>query len=366
MAPVFQGSAVVGVCGGACAAHWASADPATTVTPTDHIATKVVNNGVADQSPRRYVASRPEWCPSTFTNRALDQVMMDVALHQVPQVLALDEDNIDAEDLLTAPNNPGEIRRLTFFFADLVDSTVLSTRVEPETYRVAATASRCDGSLQRYEGHISSTKGDGLLAVFGHPIAYDNDARRAVQAGLEITREVARLSEQACAASGSEIAVRVGVHRGLYLDTAQDDVYGLAANLAARVSALAPPGSVVVSDVVEPLVRNHFEVEVRPPAPVKGVDGLISHYRVVSERVAPAAKAMHGPLVGRDQELARLEENWARAKAGRLTMPAVVFRAASGMGWVGAGLRPRRWSWWSGTTVWCWSWPARHFTRTSA
>ena len=75
--------------------------------------------------------------------------------------------------------------------------------------------------------------------------------RRAVQAGLEITREVARLSEQARRRFGVAINVRVGVHRGLvYLDTAQDDVYGLAANLAARVSGLAPPGAVVVSEAV--------------------------------------------------------------------------------------------------------------------
>ena len=103
--------------------------------------------------------------------------------------------------------------------------------------------------------------------MFGHPIAHEDDVRRAVHAGLEITREVARLSEQAQRRFGIEINVRVGVHRGLvYLDTAQDDVYGLAANLAARVSGLAPPGAVVVSDAVEPLIRNDFELEARPAA----------------------------------------------------------------------------------------------------
>ena len=101
-----------------------------------------------------------------------------------------------------------------------------------------------------------------------------------MHAGLEITREVARLCEQARRKFGVGIDVRVGVHRGLvYLDTAQDDVYGLAANLAARVSGLAPPGAVVVSDAVAPLVRNDFELEVRPAAAVKGVEGLIAHRR---------------------------------------------------------------------------------------
>src|ERR1700739_936443 len=166
------------------------------------------------------------------------------------QVLAADSANAEAEDLLAVPSDPGEIRRLTIFFADLVDSTVLSTRVEPETYRLLVGRYReqvlC--AVNRYEGAIGSPKGDGLLAVFGSPIAHEDDVRRAVHAGLEITHEVARLSDQARRRFGIEINVRVGVHRGLvYLDTAHDDVYGLAANLAARVSGLAPPGTVEVS-----------------------------------------------------------------------------------------------------------------------
>ena len=155
------------------------------------------------------------------------------------RVLAADSSNAEAEDLLAAPSDPGEIRRLTIFFADLVDSTALSTRVEPETYRLVVGRYREQvlRAVNRYEGHIGSTKGDGVLAVFGHPIAHEDDVRRAVHAGLEITREVARLSEQAWRRFGIEINVRVGVHRGLvYLDTTQDDVYGLAANLAARRS----------------------------------------------------------------------------------------------------------------------------------
>jgi class 3 adenylate cyclase len=141
------------------------------------------------------------------------------------QVLAVDSANAEAEDLLAAPSDPGEIRRLTIFFADLVDSTVLSSRVEPETYRLLVGRYREQvlRIVNRYEGHIGSTKGDGLLAVFGYPIAHEDDVRRAVQAGLEITREVSRLSEQARRRFGIEISVRVGVHRGLvYLDTAQD------------------------------------------------------------------------------------------------------------------------------------------------
>jgi class 3 adenylate cyclase/tetratricopeptide (TPR) repeat protein len=251
------------------------------------------------------------------------------------QVLAVDSANAEAEDLLAAPSDPGEIRRLTIFFSDLVDSTVLSTRVEPETYRLLVGRYREQvlRIVDRYEGHIGSTKGDGLLAVFGYPIAHEDDVRRAVQAGLEITREVSRLSEQARRRFGIEINVRVGVHRGLvYLDTAQDDVYGLAANLAARVSSLAPPGAVVVSDAVEALIVNDFELEARPAAPVKGFEELITHFRVVAERAAPAARAARGPLVGRDREVAHIRKSWAHAKAGTLSAPGVVFRGEPGIG----------------------------------
>jgi class 3 adenylate cyclase len=250
------------------------------------------------------------------------------------QVLAVDVGNAEAEDLLTAPGDKGEIRRLTIMFSDLVDSTVLSTRVEPETYRMLVGRYRdlVLGIVNRYEGHVGSTQGDGLLAVFGHPKAHENDVRRAVLAGLEITREVSRLSGQAQRRFGIEITVRVGVHRGLvYLDTAQDDVYGLAANLAARVSGLAPPGTVVVSDAVAPLIRNAFELQGRPASAVKGVDGLVAHHQVLGER-AELARIIRGPLVGRDRELARLAKSWARAQAGTLTAPGVVFRGDPGIG----------------------------------
>jgi class 3 adenylate cyclase/tetratricopeptide (TPR) repeat protein len=250
------------------------------------------------------------------------------------EVLAVDLGNADAEDLLTAPGELGEIRRLTILFVDLVDSTALSTRVEPETYRMLVGCYREQvlSTVNRFEGHIGSTQGDGLLAVFGHPTAHEDDVRRAVLAALEITREVATLGDQAKRRFGIEISARVGVHRGLvYLDTAQGEVYGLAANLAARVSALAPPGTVVVSDAIESLVRGSFELQARPAAAVKGVEGLIAHHQVIGERVE-SVRVGRGPLVGRDRELARLRKRWARAQAGTLTTPGIVFRGEPGIG----------------------------------
>jgi class 3 adenylate cyclase/tetratricopeptide (TPR) repeat protein len=251
------------------------------------------------------------------------------------QVLTLDRANQDAEDLLAAPTaGTNEMRRLTILFADVVDSTALSTRVEPETYyRVIGRYRRhVNEIVNRYEGHIFSTKGDGLLAVFGHPKAHENDVRRAVQAGLDITREVAGFSERVRTRFGFDISVRVGVHRGLvYLDVAHDDVYGLGANLASRVSGLAPPGSVVVSEAIAPLVRNYFELEFRPAQPVKGVDEPLEHYQVLGERVM-LTRIPLGPLVGRDRELEYLRSAWTNAESGSLSTPGVGLVGEAGMG----------------------------------
>jgi class 3 adenylate cyclase/tetratricopeptide (TPR) repeat protein len=250
------------------------------------------------------------------------------------QVLSVDRGNPEAEDLLAASPRYGEIRRLTIMFADLVDSTALSTRLEPETYRTLVGRYRDEVSLviERYEGHISSIKGDGLLAMFGHPKAHENDVRRAVAAGLDITRAVTHLSAHAERKFGVAINVRVGIHRGLvYLDTDQDDVYGFAANLTARLSGLAEPGTVAVSDAVAPLVCDVFELSTRPAAPVKGVDGLITHHKVLAEQ-PKAPPVRPPPLIGRDRERGWLEQAWRRACEGLLTTPGVVFRGEPGIG----------------------------------
>ena len=249
------------------------------------------------------------------------------------QVLAVDNSNADAEELLAAPESPGEIRRLTILFADLVDSTALSTRIEPEIYRtvVGRYRDRARNTVEGYEGHVSFIQGDGLLAVFGHPTAHENDVLRAVQAGLDITQKVKELSERARHRFGFDINVRVGIHRGLvYLDLAQDDVFGLAANLTSRMCGLADPGTVMVSDAIEPLIRGGFELEARLPKPVKGVEGLVSHFRVIGERDLTGFTL--GPLVGRRQEMAYLEESWALATRGALQTPGVMLRGEAGIG----------------------------------
>jgi class 3 adenylate cyclase/tetratricopeptide (TPR) repeat protein len=249
------------------------------------------------------------------------------------QVLAVDRSNPDAEELLAAPEDTGEIRRLTILFADLVDSTALSTRIDPEIYRtvVGRYREQVHKAVDRYEGHINSTNGDGLLAVFGHPKAHENDVRRAVQAGLDITRQIRKLSERVRSRFGFDISVRVGIHRGLvYLDTAHDQVFGFGANLAARICGLAAPGTVIVSETVERLVHDAFTLETLPPKSVKGVEGLVAHYRVASER--DVTTSMHGPWIGRERELAALRERWAQTTSGTLAAPGIAFQGEGGIG----------------------------------
>ena len=180
--------------------------------------------------------------------------------------------------------------------------------------------------VDRYEGHICSIKGDGLLAVFGRPRRTRTTCDVLSRPGLRLPAPLHVFREQAERKYGVTINVRVGIHRGVvYLDTDQDDVYGFAANLAARVSGLAEPGTVAVSDAVAPLVRELFELSARPAAPVKGVAGLIGHHQVLAEQPkAPPQRPL--PLIGRVRERSCLEQSWQRARDGVLTTPGVVFR----------------------------------------
>lgn len=283
-------------------------------------------------SPGNSVASVDELLERAV--RAINEGDRATATTLAGQVLAVDHDNPEAEDLLTAPARFGEIRRLTIVVADVVDSTALSTRLEPETYRTLVGRYRDEAQriVDQYEGHICSIKGDGLLAVFGHPTAHENDVQRAVTAGLDITRAVAQLSAQAQRKFDVPINVRIGVHRGLvYLDIDQDDVYGFAANLAARLCGVAKPGTVSVSDAVAPLVADSFDLAPRPPIAVKGVEELINHYEVVGER--HEAQTRHSaPLIGRDREHAWLRQSWQQACDGELSIPGVAFRGEPGIG----------------------------------
>jgi class 3 adenylate cyclase/tetratricopeptide (TPR) repeat protein len=254
------------------------------------------------------------------------------------EVLAEDPSNADAEDLLAADGLPaGEVRRLTILGCDLVGSTELSERLDPERYRsvVGRYRRRALEIIQgRYDGHVVSTQGDGLMALFGYPNAHEDGALRAVRAALDVAASVAELSQSVSASAGGTISVRGGVHRGLvYIDVEDGDVYGLAANVAARLEALAAPGTVVISEEVRQLVGHRFDVEPLPPAKVKGVERALEPFRVLHERTGLGLRPSASPLVGRQRELAALQAAWDEAASAISARPvSVLVRGEPGLG----------------------------------
>lgn len=230
----------------------------------------------------------------------------------------------------------GELRRLTILYSDVVGSTELSGRWEPEPYRelMAKYRDACRTVIEeQFEGHIIQIQGDGILATFGFPAAHENDAERAVRAALALVRAVRELSARGQGAV-EPLEIRAAVHHGpLYIDIHEGQVYGLAANVGARLQAIAEPGTVVVSDEVRRLVGERFAIEPGPPQMVKGVPDPVVPFRVIHERRAVVQRAWATPLIERDRELERLRDAWAAAGTGAGEAPtAILVSGEAGVG----------------------------------
>ena len=183
-----------------------------------------------------------------------------------------------------------ERRQLTVLFCDLVDSTALARQLDPEDYRdvVRAYQATCGAVIQRFEGTIAQYLGDGLLVYFGYPQAHENDAQRAVQAGLEILDAIAPLTAQLVADKGLRLAVRLGIHTGLVVvgevggaGRQEQLALGDTPNIAARLQSLAAPDTVVVSEATWRLVQGYFACDDLGPQPLKGVETPVQVYRVL-------------------------------------------------------------------------------------
>jgi class 3 adenylate cyclase/tetratricopeptide (TPR) repeat protein len=255
---------------------------------------------------------------------ALNRGDVAVAHDLAEEVLAEDASNRDAAALLDVEEpSEGELRRLSLLFCDLVGSTELSARHEPELYRslVKRYMSVCREVIdRRYSGHISHIAGDGVLALFGLPTPHENDAERAVRAALDILRELRVLSAEVEATLAERLEARAAVHKGLvFVDLEEDEVYGLAANVAARLHGLAAPGTVVVSEEVRDIVGPLFETTPEPAQRVKGVDEPLRPYRVVTERPQGLARGHRwaAPLVNRTDELRLLRARWREVRDDR-------------------------------------------------
>jgi class 3 adenylate cyclase/predicted ATPase len=234
-----------------------------------------------------------------------------------------------------------ERRQLTVLFCDLVDSTVLASELDPEELRevVRAYQETCAKVIARFEGHIAQYLGDGLLVYFGYPLAHEDDAQRAVRAGLGIVEALgqlnARLGEEGLRPAptqsrqrGVHLAVRLGIHTGLVVigevggGTRQEQLaLGETPNLAARLQGIAAPNTLVVSAATVQLLGGFFTYQSLGTSLLKGLGQPVEVYQVLHESTARSRLEAAGstgltPLVGREQEVALLRERWAQVKDG--------------------------------------------------
>ena len=230
-----------------------------------------------------------------------------------------------------------ERRQLTVMFCDLVGSTALSAQLDPEELRevVQRYQETCTGVIQRYDGHIAQHLGDGLLVYFGYPVAHEDDATRAVRAGLEILTALHQPDVGARRRRAPTdpmitppLHVRIGIHTGLVVigeigssEKREILALGETPNLAARIQGTANPDEVVISAATYRLVEGLFTCEDRGQPALKGIATPLTVYRVAKESEAQSRfEVVVGrgltPLIGRDHELGLLRERWERVKDG--------------------------------------------------
>jgi class 3 adenylate cyclase len=232
---------------------------------------------------------------------------------------------ISPEPVSGAPRPVGaERRQLTVMFCDLVGSTALASRVDPEDLRevIGAYHNCVAETTERYSGFIARYMGDGVLIYFGYPHAHEDDAERAVRAGLAVVEAVRRVP------TPELLRVRVGLATGLAVvgdligsGAAQEQaVIGETPNLAARLQALAGTDEVVIPESTRRLVGNLFDYQSLGEVEVKGFAAPILAFRVVRESPAgsrfEALRTGETPLVGREEEIELLGRRWAQAKSG--------------------------------------------------
>ena len=222
-----------------------------------------------------------------------------------------------------------ERRQLTVMFCDMVGSTALSTRLDPEDYRevIRAYQDACAGVITRYDGYVAKFMGDGVLAYFGWPRGHENDAERAISAGLGIVEAIGDIAP----ADGETepLSVRIGVATGPVVvgdivgeGTAQEAaVTGETPNLAARLQEIAEPDTIAIATTTHALAGGLFGYQALGGQSLKGIDGSTEVWKVVGERLVESRfAAAHAtaltPLIGREEELALLSRRWERAKGG--------------------------------------------------
>ena len=242
-----------------------------------------------DEEGRVLVWAGPPASPPAVS--ASQVVAQDNSLDQAPPVA-----DVSATTAGQGPSLPdAERRQLTVLFCDLVDSTVLANQLDPEDLRtvVRAYQETCTKVVARFEGHIAQYLGDGLLVYFGYPLAHEDDAQRAVRAGLGMVEALGQLNIRLGQERGIHLAVRQGIHTGLVVvgevggDTRQEQLaLGETPNLAARLQGIAAPNTLVISAATLQLLGGFFAYQALGTRPVKGLAQPLEVYQVLYESTA--------------------------------------------------------------------------------
>jgi len=219
-----------------------------------------------------------------------------------------------------------ERRQVTVMFSDLVGSTALSARMDPEDLREVISAyQKCVAeAVRRFDGFVAKYMGDGVLIYFGYPQAHEDDAERAVRAGLELIAAVTALK------SSVPLQTRVGIATGLVVvgdligsgEAQERGIVGETPNLAARLQGVAEPNMVVIAEGTRRLLGNLFEFEDLGAKDLKGIAGPTRAFAALRASSAEGRfEALHGTdltdLVGREEELELLQRRWSKAKTGQ-------------------------------------------------
>ncbi|NOT54643.1 MAG: AAA family ATPase, partial [Deltaproteobacteria bacterium] len=246
-------------------------------------------------------------------------------------------------ELRTSPS--AERRQLTVMFCDLVGSTALSARLDPEELREVIRHYQHTSAtvIDRFGGHIAQYLGDGLLVYFGYPTAHEDDAQRAVRAGLEIVGAMrGQVTGDGEQGRRHPLQVRIGIHTGVVVigemgNSEKHEVLALGEtpNIAARIQGQASPDEVLISAATYRLIEGLFECEDRGQPALKGVTTPFTLYHVRSESTAhsrfeTAMQKGLTPLVGREEEFALLRRRWEQAKEGEGQV--VVLSGEAGIG----------------------------------
>ncbi|MBV9529879.1 MAG: AAA family ATPase, partial [Bradyrhizobium sp.] len=214
-----------------------------------------------------------------------------------------------------------ERRQLTVMFCDLVGSTPLSARLDPEDLRgiIGSYHRRVAETVESFDGFVARYMGDGVLVYFGYPQAHEDDAERAIRCGSAAVRRVSQLK------LAEELHLRVGIATGLVVvggEVVEHDIVGETPNLAYRLQALAEPDTVVIAASTRRLVGDLFEYRDLGAVEVKGIVGSVPAWQVLRpSSVTSRFEALRGStlsqLIGRAEEVDLLLRRWARAKAGQ-------------------------------------------------